>query len=79
MCRLSLLYKSSLEGMRDKSNGFDTFFVECCAIIEVMDNRVNDFTQGGVTYMKKKIPGYIGVCLLILAILAGCSETRPSN
>ncbi|OMF11138.1 hypothetical protein BK131_22145 [Paenibacillus amylolyticus] len=44
-----------------------------------MDNRVNDFTQGGVTYMKKKIPGYIGVCLLILAILAGCSETQPSE
>lgn len=79
MCRLSLLYQSSLEGARDKSNGFDTFFVECCAIIEVMDNRVNDFTQGGVTYMKKKIPGYIGVCLLILAILAGCSETQPSE
>ncbi|WP_340398776.1 hypothetical protein [Paenibacillus sp. FSL H8-0079] len=29
--------------------------------------------------MKKKIPGYIGVCLLILAILAGCSETQPSE
>lgn len=40
---------------------------------------MNDFTQGGVTYMMKKIPGYIGVCLLLLAILAGCSETQPSE
>ena len=38
-----------------------------------------DFTQGGVTDMKKKIPGYIGLCLLVLAILAGCTETQPSE
>lgn len=55
------------------------FLHECCAIIEVMDNRVKIFTQGGVTDMKKKIPGYIGLCLLILAILAGCTETQPSE
>lgn len=29
--------------------------------------------------MKKRIPGYIGICLLILVILAGCSETQPSE
>ncbi|QOS80035.1 hypothetical protein JNUCC31_03545 [Paenibacillus sp. JNUCC31] len=29
--------------------------------------------------MKKRIPGYIGICLIILVILAGCSETQPSE
>lgn len=51
-----------------------------CAIIEVMDNRMNDFTQGGVTYMMKTIPGYIGLCLLILAVLTGCTrEPQPAE
>lgn len=41
---------------------------------------MNDFTQGGVTYMMKKIPGYIGLCMLILVILTGCTrETQPSE
>ena len=38
-----------------------------------------DFTQGGVTDMMKKFPGYIGLCLLIMAILSGCTETQPSE
>ncbi|PYE51768.1 hypothetical protein HUB98_07005 [Paenibacillus barcinonensis] len=56
------------------------FFIEECAIIELMDNRVNDFTQGGVTYMMKTIPVYIGLCLLILAVLTSCTrEPKPSE
>lgn len=62
-----------------KVTALTLFLTGFCAIIEGMDNRVNDFTQGGVTYMNKKIPGFIGVCLLILVILSGCTETRPSE
>ncbi|MGQ8874575.1 hypothetical protein [Paenibacillus sp. TSA_86.1] len=63
-----------------KVTALTLFFIEECAIIKGMDNRVNDFTQGGVTYMMKKIPGYIGLCLLILVILTGCTrEIQPSE
>ena len=74
-----MLYHPVMDATGGKVTALTLFLHECCAIIEVMDNRVNDFTQGGVTYMKKRIPGYIGICLLILVILAGCSETQPSE
>jgi hypothetical protein len=65
---------------RTKVTALTLFFIKECAIIKGMDNRVNDFRQGGVTYMMKKIPGYIGLCMLILVILTGCTrETQPSE
>ena len=63
-----------------KVTALTLFFIRKCDIIVGMDNRVNDFTQGGVTYMMKKIPGYISLCVLVLLFLTGCTrEPQPSE